>query len=284
MILDREGALGAASATLIDPRLLDDREAFDSVAEDYDGPTGNNPLVQRMRRELWLAVEKAVPKPSRLLDLGCGTGIDAVHFATQGHHVLATDWAPRMVSRTRARAVEAGVNDRVDALVMGLHEVGKLDANAFDCIYSDLGPLNCALDLKSVGEDCQRILKPGGLLIASVIGRVCPWEFAYYGLKGDWNRARLRSAKGAVPVNLNGQTVWTRYYTPREFAKAFGKKFEMVSRRGLGLFIPPPYLIRVYERFGPIMTTLNWAEEHLGGLYLIREAGDHFLAVLRKRE
>ncbi len=34
-------------------RLLDTQRAFDSVAADYDGPRGNNALIQRMRQTLW---------------------------------------------------------------------------------------------------------------------------------------------------------------------------------------------------------------------------------------
>ena len=54
-----EGARPVASVTrlrqprrrapLDDTQLLDTQHAFDSVAADYDGPRGNNELIQRMR-------------------------------------------------------------------------------------------------------------------------------------------------------------------------------------------------------------------------------------------
>src|SRR5262245_34228409 len=65
-------------------RLLDTQRAFDSVAADYDGPTGNNTLIQWMRLRLWRAVLATVPRGGRLLDLGCGTGLDAAYFASEG--------------------------------------------------------------------------------------------------------------------------------------------------------------------------------------------------------
>ena len=34
-------------------RLRDTQDAFDSVAGDYDGPRGNNALIQRMRARMW---------------------------------------------------------------------------------------------------------------------------------------------------------------------------------------------------------------------------------------
>lgn len=266
---------------LVESQLLDDRRAFDSVAGDYDGPVGNNALIQRMRRAMWQTVTALVPRGSRLLDLGCGTGIDAVHFVSSGYKVHAIDWSPRMVARTCERAKTEGFE--VQAAVVGLHELEKLGNETFEAIYSDLGPLNCVHDLEHVSANCARLLSSEGLLMASVIGRTCPWEFAYYGARGDWNRARLRGGNNFVPVNLNGYTVWTRYYSPREFYKAFDRDFVLIGYRPLGLFSPPPYLIGPFERHQGLFFPLFWADEHLGRLPILRDAGDHFIAVLRRR-
>jgi ubiquinone/menaquinone biosynthesis C-methylase UbiE len=72
-------------------QLRDTQQAFDSVAADYDGPRGNNALIQDMRAEMWRCLDSAFAPGSRLIDLGCGTGLDAVRMAQQGHHVTATD-------------------------------------------------------------------------------------------------------------------------------------------------------------------------------------------------
>ncbi len=77
---------------LDEAQLLETQRAFDSVAADYDGPRGNNELIQRMRLTLWDTVHSELPAGAHLLDLGCGTGIDALEFARRGFHVVATDW------------------------------------------------------------------------------------------------------------------------------------------------------------------------------------------------
>src|SRR5262249_24108436 len=88
----RFGCRGAAmSDQNVVQHLLETREAFDSDAVDYDGPRGNNDLIQDMRREMWQWLDEMFPAPSRLIDLGCGTGLDAVRMADRGHDVLATD-------------------------------------------------------------------------------------------------------------------------------------------------------------------------------------------------
>ena len=266
----------------VETQLLDTQRAFDSVAADYDGPRGNNALIQRMRETVWRVLAARFPAGARLLDLGCGTGIDAVHLASQGYHVVATDWSPRMVERARDRATVAGLSERVTALHVGLQELDTLQAGQFDGIYSNFGPLNCAPDLAAVSRACAALLKPGGRLVFSVIGRICPWEFANYVLRGRWARATVRGSRGMVPVNLNRQTVWAAYYTPREFHRAFAGEFRLARRQALSLFLPPPYMVGLVERAPRVSAALGWLDDHLGTLPLLRDMGDHFLIEMQK--
>src|SRR6476660_5487797 len=99
-------------SSVVDSQLLDTQRAFDSVAADYDGPKGNNALIQRMRETTWRMLTKACPPGARLLDLGCGTGIDAIELARRGYSVVATDWSPQMIERTRQRAAGAALSDQ----------------------------------------------------------------------------------------------------------------------------------------------------------------------------
>src|SRR6185437_14658791 len=150
--------------------LDDTRAAFDSVAANYDGPRGNNDLIQDMRREMWRWLDASFPRKSHLIDLGCGTGLDAVRMAECGHEVLATDWSPRMVERTQGRAAAAGVTDRVRAAAIGGQELERIEGRSlFDGVYSNLGPLNCLPDLTAVSRECARLVRPGGRLVFTVI-------------------------------------------------------------------------------------------------------------------
>ncbi|HET8627667.1 MAG TPA: class I SAM-dependent methyltransferase [Thermomicrobiales bacterium] len=277
-------AVSTAGAGATAAALEDTRRAFDGVAAEYDGPLGNNALIRRMRARVRRELIATFPPGARLLDLGCGTGLDAAYLAARGYRVVATDWSPGMVARTRERAAAQGLEGAIDARVVGGHELDRLAGERFDGIYSNLGPLNCVPDLAATARACARLLAPGGRLVASVIGRVCPWEFAYYTARGDWARARLRRARGAVPVGLNGATVWTRYYTPREFAAAFAGGFAPTRYRALGLFTPPPYLVGIERRARPLVAALDRLDDRLGALPLLRDAGDHFLIVLTRRD
>jgi ubiquinone/menaquinone biosynthesis C-methylase UbiE len=270
--------------TVVDRQLADTRQAFDQVAPDYDGPMGNNEVVQLMRQELWREVASRLTPPAGLLDLGCGIGLDAAHFARRGYSVLAIDWSPGMVDRARDRYHNDNVEHRARALVLGIHELQQLSDDRFEGIYSNLGALNCVPDLRTASRECARLLRPGGQLVFSVIGRSCPWETAYYSVRGDPARAHRRAATDAVPVSLSGQRVWTRYYTPIEFYDQFSTEFVLVGYRSLALTVPAPYLVGLYRRLGRVGPILNCIDRVIGRLPGVRDYGDHFLMSLSKRE
>lgn len=266
------------------PQLRDTQDAFDSVAAEYDGVRGNNDLIQEMRGEMWRWLDTVFVPGNRLLDLGCGTGLDAVRMAQRGYYITATDWSQQMARRTHDRATRAGVTERVETLELGAHELHRLEApGQYHGVYSNLGPLNCVPDLAQVSLECARLLKPGGALVFTVIGRVCPWEILHYARRGRWARAAVRFTRGVVPVGLNDRVIWTRYYGPREFYRPFARDFTLERFRGLCVFSPPPYLTWMRSRYPRWHERLWRLDRHVAGWPLIRAMGDHFLIVMKRR-
>ncbi|MFM2079084.1 MAG: hypothetical protein RJA49_2974 [Actinomycetota bacterium] len=263
--------------------------AFDSVAPTYDGPQGNNDLIQRMRDIVWRQVDALLPGvPSNLIDLGCGTGIDAQHFAELGHHVTATDWSPAMVERAAERATRVGPGT-IEAVRAGSQQLDLLAAShagRFDMAYSNFGPLNCVPDLGETARALGALMQPGGYALFTVIGRWCPWEFAHYVRKRRWTRAKVRFAKDITPVGMNGGTIWTRYFTPREFAREWigtDGEWELVRYEGLSTFVPPPYLTSMSDNHPRTFRTMAHLDSRTASWPVFRDMGDHFLIVLRKR-
>jgi len=271
-------------AVTVDSRLLrETRRAFDGVASEYDRSNRDNSTLCEMRSRTLAAIAAHAPAGSSLLDLGCGPGGDAETLARAGYRVIAIDWSPAMVDQTRQRIARARLEDRVEVHQIGIHELDRLPPSSCDAAYSSFGPLNCVPNLAVAARLIADRVRPGGVLVASVIGRVCPWEIALYASRRDWTRLRVRFAAEFVPVPLNGGTVWTRYYSAGEFARAFaGAGFTRVSLRALGLFTPPPYMQAFAERHPALVGGLRRLEDCLGGWPGIRAWGDHFLMVLRK--
>ena len=258
--------------------------AFDRVAKEYDGPLGNNAIVQQFRQRLWQTVELRVPRGSRLLDLGGGTGLDAVHFARLGYHVQVIDQSSHMIEQVRRRALQEGVADRVKSQVLGFQDLAALTGTTFDALYSNLGALNCYEPLAELGAICADLLVSGGWLVVSVIGRYCPWEVLAYLLAAQPRKAAWRLTRRVVPVSLRDETIWTRYWTPGAFARELAPRFDVVNYRGLGVFAPPPYLIGLSERLPFLGRHLFALDDLVGELPVLRSCGDHFLMVLKRRD
>jgi SAM-dependent methyltransferase len=263
--------------------LAETQHAFDGVAPAYHRSNVDNVLLEGMRRQMWRAVEQYVPPGSHLLDLGCGPGTDDVAFASRGYRVTAIDWSPAMVHEARRRVRAHGVEDRVAVMHLGIQEMAWLRPATFDAVCSNFGSLNCVPDLDEAARAIADRVRPGGLFVASAIGRLCPWEIALYAMRRDWTRLCVRFAPQLTAVPLEGRTVWTRYYAPSAFARAFHEVgFELVDQRALGLFTPPPYLQAFAERHPRLIAALHHLDEVAGGWPGLRELGDHFLLVMRR--
>lgn len=263
--------------------LLETRKAFDTVADTYADSNARNPVLREMRRRTVMAVTERLPAGSTLLDLGCGPGPDAEYLARRGYRLVAIDWSPEMVNETARRIRAAGLEDRVEVRHLGIHELHELGERTFDAAYSDLGPLNCVPDLAACARWIGERLRPGGILVASVIGRFSPWEIALYGLCRDWKRLGVRFSRELVPVPFYGRTVWTRYYWPAEFERTFvAAGLARLSLRSLGLLLPPPYLTGFAGRHPRLLRALAWLEDRIAAYPVFRNWGDHFLIVMRK--
>jgi len=263
--------------------LLDTQRAFDGVAAGYDQSNETNPVIRWMRARTVAAITRAVGPGGHLLDLGCGPGRDAATLASRGYRVTAIDWSPAMVGQTLQRVTDSGLEGRVCVRHVGIHQLSRLDTGPFDGAYSDLGPLNCVPDLGTAAASLAEQLRPGGVLVGSVIGRFCPWEMALYTAKGNSPRASIRFARHLVAVPLDGRTVWTRYVWPSEFEHAFRRAgFRRVALHALGLAVPPPYLEGFATRHPRLLSALTRVDDAVGGWPVFRHWGDHFLIVLQK--
>ena len=64
---------------------------WDTVATTYDRDFGDSVTGRVNRRVVWRALDRAFKPGQRVLELNCGTGIDAVHLAARGIRVLACE-------------------------------------------------------------------------------------------------------------------------------------------------------------------------------------------------
>lgn len=102
---------------------------------------------------------------SRILDLGCGTGRNAVALAQQGAKVLAVDPSADLLALARDRCEAADV--RVELHQAELAELAFLRSDSVDAAVSVMA-LASTDDLARVFRQVHRVLKPEAPLVCSV--------------------------------------------------------------------------------------------------------------------
>jgi len=209
--------------------------AFDSIADGFDARFTPWLSVAAQRRAVRQALLATFAPRSRLIELGGGTGDDAVWMAGRGHEVLMTDPSPRMVAVAQAKL--AG-NPALAARVAAAEELDAIDG-VFDGAWSTFAGLNCVRDLAPVGRGLARLLRPGASAMLVLFGTACPGEMLVEGLRGRPRNMFRRAARGTVPARLNGHDFTVVYHRRKALAAAFAPWFRPAGRRGIGIFVPP---------------------------------------------
>ena len=255
--------------------------AFSKQAPLFDEYDEKNPILQWMRKSVQEHVIEIAKPNARILELNCGTGIDAVFFAQKGFQVHATDNAQGMLDKLNKKIEELHLEDKISTQKLSFNELEKLSKKKFDHVFSNFGGLNCAEDLSSVIKKIIPLLNEGGIATLVIMPKVCPWEIAS-ALKGNFKIAFRRFKKNGVVSHLEGEHFTTYYYSSRYIKQAFGKNFESLEQFGLGSFCPPPYMEKFPKRFPMTFKLLVRLDNRLSRHRPFRNCSDHFLISLRK--
>src|ERR1700691_2200063 len=99
---------------------------WDTAAETYVQDFTGTGIGETRRRAVWRRLEKAFCPGQKLLELNCGTGIDAVHLAERGMQLVACDTSSRMIELARQLAISTHTGDLIDFKVLPNEEIGAL--------------------------------------------------------------------------------------------------------------------------------------------------------------
>ncbi|HTS01457.1 MAG TPA: methyltransferase domain-containing protein [Thermoanaerobaculia bacterium] len=226
------------------PALSPAVRAFDALASGFDAAFSGWTSVAAQRRAVRRALLAAFPPGARLLELGGGTGSDALFLASEGRSVHVTDGAPAMVERTREKACAAGLDGRVTAERVALEEVATWASSRagrppFDGAFSIFAALNCVTDHAPVARGLAGVLPPGARALLVVFGPASPVEVAVLLARGRFRAAFRRFSRRAAPARVAGETFEVTYPAPRDLAAAFAPWFALRGSTGIGVFVPP---------------------------------------------
>src|SRR6267143_1133670 len=84
--------------------LVDSRTAYNRFAEQYDGLLSENRINRYMRHQVMHQHAEAFHQGERLLEIGCGTGDEALELASKGCEVVAIDPSEEMLRLAKKKA------------------------------------------------------------------------------------------------------------------------------------------------------------------------------------
>ncbi len=251
-------------------------EAFDHIGARYDEEFTNTELSLWFRARVWERLGVLFKAGDRVLELGCGTGEDAVWLAKRGVRVVAADGSQAMIDETRRKADAAGVGDMISVQRLDFAEAAQWQLEGqFDGAYSNYGPLNCVGDWTAIGHQLTSHIQSGGKIGLGIIGPWCPWEVLWFAIHADFKNATRRFRSSTI-AHLDGKYFPVYYPSPARMQHDLGQGFRRSLLWGLGVFLPPsdlykpvgarPWLARPLLALEKL-TAPHWPFKYLGDHY-----------------
>ncbi len=231
----RGAVMTAPSARARGPRAT---LAFDRLAPDYDALAAGE-IFQLLRRRTHTTFARCFTPESRVLEIGCGTGIDTAFLAATRPRVVACDPSEEMVSRSLRRLAHAGLDDARDACC----RAGSTDLASFlDALASPARLRRHRLELRRAElrrasraarrAGAHATCADGGSVLLGLMGRVVRGrsavlhrhETAQPGVAppARWRRARCRSPASTCRRSTTASRDVARRARPR--ARAAGDR------------------------------------------------------------
>jgi SAM-dependent methyltransferase len=195
---------------------------FDQLAATYDVSWTNSKNGRRQRSIVWREIDAYYQRGQRVLDIGCGTGEDALHLTANGVVVDAIDGSTEMVRIARERGVPARR--------LPIENLSEL-REEYDGALSNFGVLNCVDDLPACGAELARLIRPGGKLVICLMPRLCWSEI----LRFELRRLRPHVVWRGMPVH---------YPSATEVVRAFDG-FRLIRQRSIAM---GDHRLYVFER------------------------------------
>jgi ubiquinone/menaquinone biosynthesis C-methylase UbiE len=233
-----------------------------------------------MRRQVYKHEEEFISPGDSIFELNAGTGIDAVHFAQNGHSVFAIDIAEGMIAELETKVKFSQLAEKISYARCSFTDLHSLPTRRFDHVFSNFGGLNCIPDLVIVADQILAFLKPGATVTLVIMPRVCPWELLHI-LSGNSKLAFRRLSKNGAVAHIEGHYFTTYYFTPEDVTRSFGRGFRLLRLRGLASISPPPYMSPFAGKHPGLYKALTSVDELFSAIPPFNRWADHFIITLK---
>ncbi len=240
-------------------------------------------MMRWLRRESLRHLVKCFKEGDTVLEIGCGTGEEAIALARRGVRVIATDASPGMIKVVNDKLRgDVVLSERIRTQVLPAQQLATLldvyGAASLDGAYSSLGALNCAPDLAGMAHTLATLVRPGGKLTISILNKYCLWETAWYVAALKPSLAFRRWSGHAQGTALpGGPSIDVFYWPVNQVEHTFKPHFRVDSRRALPWALLPTYASSFLKRRPRIFAALNRVERRTACTWPFYKLGDHVL-------
>lgn len=257
-------------------------KAFDEYASTYDANFSETGIGMAQRSIVWLLLQNYLHLKLNVLEINCGTGFDAFHFAPKVKSWLASDLSKGMIQFCHDKN-EKAKDPLPKFLQIDARVISNLGTSQFDLVFSNFAGLNCLSpkELRDFSEQAAQVLTPHGKLVLVLLGQKCLWEDFYFRFKRDRRLHRRRTTNG-LRTEIGGVSFNTYYYSPTELVDIF-KHFNVEITRPVGFFIPPSFMIKHFPKNSFKLRFLVAFEKLVSNFSFLSNYSDHYIIVLQKK-
>lgn len=255
---------------------------FDALAGDYDRTFSDTLIGRWLRARAQGRLAARFGAGDRVLEIGCGTGLDALFLAQRGVTVTATDISEAMLDAARAR-VAPGLPVTFARLDLNALPADGFCDQLYDGAFAGFGPVNAAENVSALAAWLAARVRAGGVVCLGVMGPLCLWEIGWHALHGDFKTAGRRLGGQAQFTPPDGSPLTVRYPSIRAVTRAFAPWFARARVESLGLFLPPSDVYGVIERRPRLLRLLTALEVWAAGVPPLARLADHYWIELTRR-
>lgn len=256
--------------------------AFSETAHEYDEEFSNRLHVVQLRKRVHELIRQYFPSSGVVLELGCGTGEDALFLQSFHYDVIASDVSSEMLRIARQKSLNK--NSPIQFIRFPADHLHAIKERSCDAILSNFGGLNCVEDISHLLHECFYVLKDNGVMIVCLMNRYLLWETFSYIVRGRFRHAFRRWTRSGVYVPVGKYQVLTWYHSVRTIKRAIKNKFTITKIIGLNIISPPPGSMAFRSKFPRLTKFLETIERKIEALPLVSLLGDHYVLVLERFE
>jgi ubiquinone/menaquinone biosynthesis C-methylase UbiE len=261
------------------------RDAFDSASEEYDYTISHNYINSWIRKRSINELHRVANASDVLLEIGCGTGSEAIQVSRHVKRIVATDISEKMLDLFERKVKAKRLDHKIIAAKARASEISTvkelLPEGSVRVAYSFNGALNCEPDIHDVPGELAKVVREDGYFLCSIRNTLCLLEALSHSLVLQFDKTATRKDQPTM-VSVGGMDIPSCYYSPSRFANIFRPQFRVRKMIGLPAFLPPAYLSDYYLRTGKARLIPEKLELILGDRFPFNRLGDQTLFVFQK--